>query len=243
MEKTKNQPTKINKKMVEIKNVAVYDFKESVIACRNAMRTQMPDYTNEEFEASLQTAMKLVGRTAKDPHVKCHDNFLTGIRVSFDIIYPQYFSPELQRYHFADIVTSASKMHRLMSLNLEKCCNKYVSQVQIDECQKYIDTYNRLAHWPEETPFSGIDFTLRDGSVIHDVHINDALYHARILALSNCPSGLELFMRVSTNYKQLQTIYWQRRDHRLIEDWREGFIGGLIRKLPYYKEFITGGEE
>jgi hypothetical protein len=26
----------------------------------------------------------------------------------------------------------------------------------------------------------------------------------------------------------------------LKEDWQEGFIGGLIKKLPYHKELITG---
>lgn len=223
--------------MVEIKNIKVYDLEESVIASRNAMRTEIPEYTKEEFDKSLERALKLVATSAKDSHVKCHDNFLTGIRVSFDITYPQYFTPELQRYHFLQIVTSSSKMHRLMKMSLDKSCNKYVSQAQINECQKYINIYNHLL---SVVDFPGISFILRDGTTIHDTDIRDALYHARMLALSNCPLGLELFMRVSTNYKQLQTIYWQRRDHRLIEDWREGFINGLIRKLPYYKEFITG---
>lgn len=228
--------------MVEIKNIKVYDLKESVIASRNAMRTEIPEYTEEEFQASLERAIKLVRASAKDPHVKCHDNFLTGIRVSFDIVYPQYFTPELQRYHFADIVTSSSKMHRLMKMDLDKACNKYVSQAQIDECQKYINIYNSLANVPKRFTFTAQVFDFRDGSRIVDTNINDALYHSRMFALSNCPLGLELFMRVSTNYKQLQTIFWQRKDHRLIEDWREGFIDGLIRKLPYYKEFITGEE-
>jgi hypothetical protein len=26
----------------------------------------------------------------------------------------------------------------------------------------------------------------------------------------------------------------------LREDWIEGFIGGLIKQLPYHKQFITG---
>ena len=36
-------------------------------------------------------------------------NFRKGIRVSFDIKYPNYISPELQRYGFVDIVSSSSK--------------------------------------------------------------------------------------------------------------------------------------
>lgn len=37
--------------MVTISNVKVYDLKESIIACRNAMRTTIPEYTEEEFKS------------------------------------------------------------------------------------------------------------------------------------------------------------------------------------------------
>ena len=40
--------------MVEVTNVKVYDLKESVIACRNAMRLTPPEYTDEEFCAALE---------------------------------------------------------------------------------------------------------------------------------------------------------------------------------------------
>ena len=95
--------------MVKITHINVYDLKESIIACRNAMRLEIPEYTDEEFEKSFERAKKLV-QASKNGEVKCHDNFLTGIRVSFDITYPQYWTPEFQRYHFADIVTSSSKI-------------------------------------------------------------------------------------------------------------------------------------
>jgi hypothetical protein len=38
--------------------------------------------------------------------------------------------------------------------------------------------------------------------------------------LYNLPSGLEITARMTTNYRQLKTIYQQRKDHRLPE-WRE----------------------
>ena len=85
--------------MLEIKNVKVYDLEESVIACRNAMRLDMPEYTEEEFEKSLPRAIQL----ANTPSGSGHQNFLKGIRVSFDIKYPNYISPELQRYNWIDI--------------------------------------------------------------------------------------------------------------------------------------------
>jgi len=54
---------------MDISNVKVYDLKESVIACRNAMRLEVPEYTDEEFEASLKRAIKLC-EASKGP-VKC----------------------------------------------------------------------------------------------------------------------------------------------------------------------------
>lgn len=220
--------------MLNITNIRVYDLKESVIACRNAMRTTPPEYTEEEFEKSLERARKLVEASRRDPKVKCHDNFLTGIRVSFDIVYPQYISPELQRYHFIDIVTSSSKMHRLMKMNLNEACNKYVDKATMDACQWWIDKYNAFL----ESDGASLNIEMRDGEILECRTRDEALYALRMKALSNCPLGLELFMRVSTNYKQLQTIYHQRVNHRLKEDW--GVFCRFIEGLPCAEDFITG---
>lgn len=193
--------------MVDITNIRVSDFKESVIASRNPMRLTPPTYTDEEYQESLERAIKL----AKAPQGSGHDNWLCGVRVSFDIKYPAYFSPELQRYHFNDIVSSASKMHRLTSMNMDACFNKYVTEDSKAQMKNLIQIYNR-----------------------------DKSYENFMRVLSNCPLGVELFMRCTTNYLQLKTIYNQRKSHRLKEDWQEGFIGGLIKNLPYHKELIIG---
>lgn len=209
--------------MVEISNVRVYDLKQSVIACRNAMRTEMPEYTEEEFEKSLPRAIKLV-EASRNGVVKCHDNFLTGIRVSFDIKYPNYFTPELQRYHFLDIVTSSSKMHKLVKMDMDACFNEYVTDESKKQMKRLIAEYNELND--KMPPFD----ELRE----HETKV----YKAFMRVVSNCPLGVELFMRCSTNYKQLQTIFHQRKNHKLKEDW--GAFCDFIRGLPYAKEFITG---
>lgn len=220
--------------MLEISNINVYDLHESVISCRNAMRLEPAEYTEEEFNKSFERAKKLV-QSSKNGEVKCHDNFLTGIRVSFDIKYPQYWTPEFQRYHFADIVTSASKMHRLVKMEVDKVCNKYVSYNSVRELERNIGVYNDILNNDE---FKTAMFTLRDGTEIITHDKNEALYYAYMNCISNCPLGLELFMRVSTNYKQLQTIYHQRKHHKLKEDW--GAFCKFIEELPYAKEFIIG---
>lgn len=223
--------------MLKIEHVKVYDLEESVIASGNAMRLEQVEYTDEEFEKGLKRMSRLV-KASQTGNVYCHDNALTGIRVSFDVTYPQYWSPEFQRYHFADIVTSSSKMHRLVKMDLNRTTNKYVSRDIIAYVNGYIELYNHLLEEKEQNSFIGHRFTLRDGTVIKCDKVEDALYTCYMIIISNCPMGVELFMRVSTNYKQLQTIYHQRKHHKLKEDW--GAFCKFIEELPYAKELIIG---
>ena len=223
--------------MLEISNIKVYDLKESVIACRNAMRLDPPEYTDEEFEKSLERAKKLVVASKNSENVKCHDNFLTGIRVSFDLKYTQYITKQFQRYHWFDYVSSNSMMHRLVKMDADKICNKYKKKKCIDTLNADIERYNSIAEWED---FNGATFVLRDGTRLTTQNKGEALYWAYMKCISDCPMGAELFVRVSTNYKQLQTIYWQRKNHKLKEDWGE--FCKFVESLPYAKELILGTE-
>lgn len=189
--------------MLRIENWKVYDLKESVIACRNAIRLEIPDYTEKEFQESLKRAIKLANLGGGSGH----SNFRKGIRVSFDIVYPNYISPELQRYGFLDIVCSNSKIHRLIMMDMNTCFNKYVCDAARRLTQRMIDEYSQ-----------------------------NPSYENFMRVLSNCPQGIELFMRCSTNYEQLATIYKQRKHHKLKEDW--GAFCSWIESLPYAKELI-----
>ena len=191
--------------MLQIDNWKVYDLKESVIACRNAMRITPAQITDEEFNASMPRAIML----ANSPSGSGHQTFLSGIRVSFDIKYPNYISPELQRYHWIDIVSSSSKMHRLSSMDMDTCFNKYVTDESKEQMKILVKKFN-----------------------------DTKSYEDFMVMLSNCPQGIELFMRVSTNYLQLRTLYRQRKTHKLKEDY--GAVCEFIEKLPYANEFIIG---
>ena len=191
--------------MLQIDNWKVYDLKESVIACRNAMRITPAQITDEEFNASMPRAIML----ANSPSGSGHQTFLSGIRVSFDIKYPNYISPELQRYHWIDIVSSSSKMHRLSSMDMDSCFNKYVTDESKEQMKRLVKKFNETKSYE--------DF---------------------MVMLSNCPQGIELFMRVSTSYLQIRTIVHQRYNHKLREDW--GAFIDFARDLPYAREFIFG---
>lgn len=194
--------------MLKVYNVKVYDLEESLIASGYAMKTEpVEDFDKLDVLQGIERGKKLVN-ASKVGDVHCHDNFLTGIRVSFDVVYPQYWSMEAQRYHWFDIVTSSSKMHRLDKMDLDVACNEYVDDEIKDRFRTFIELY-------KANPCQATWMNL----------------------ISNCPMGLELFMRVSTNYKQLQTIYFQRRYHKNI-DWR--VFCEWIETLPYFNELIKG---
>ena len=193
--------------MVTVSNVKVYDLEECICAARNPMRVKPSKYDADDFLVSLERAKKLAAIT----HNSAHINFLKGIRVSFDIEYPQYFSPQLQRYLFIDIVSSSSKDHRLARLVESDCFNKYVTPETKQLLQTYVDAYNE-----------------------------NTTYENYMRMLSNCPLGLQLFMRISTNYMCLRNLYNQRREDKLKEDW--GAILDMIRNLPYANEFLTLGK-
>lgn len=202
--------------MLEILNWKVYDLKESVIACRNAMRLTPTEYTEEEFKKSLPRAIAL----AKCGGGSGHSCWRNGVRVAFDIKYPNYISPELQRYHFLDIVTSSSKMHRLVKMDMDACFNKYVTPKSKAQMKELIKEYNEA----------------KDSKASKEV-----VYRAFMRVISNCPQGIELFMRCTTNYEQLATIYRQRKNHVLREDWQA--FCKFIEGLPYAHELIICDKE
>lgn len=139
-----------------------------------------------------------------------HDQFLTGIIVQFDLTFSIKAWTEAQRYHFLDFVSSQSTMHRIARLDPVMQCNEYVHVDTICLLDQLIDKYNA-----NPTPES------------------------YLLLLYNVPVGFRLTARMTTNYRQLKTIYSQRRTHRLPE-WRE--FCKWIEELPH-SEFITGGDK
>ena len=201
--------------MTEISNVKVYDLEESVIASGYPMRVELG---KEGFDEAIIRAKKL----ARMPSNSGHGNFLTGIRVSFDIKYPQYLTPQLQRYTFLDIVRSQSTMHRLAKMDLEKCCNKYSNSVVIKVLKDIQGEYNSCVEQLRNNPKSTL--------------WQQRVYDKYMELISSLPMGFELTMRVSTNYMQLKNIYNQRKRHKLKEDW--GAFIKMIESLPYFEEFI-----
>lgn len=136
-----------------------------------------------------------------------HDQFLTGIIVQFDLTLSIKCWVEAQRYHFLDFVSSQSTMHKIAKMDIINNCNGYVTREAIDNLLVLTRQYN-----------------------------DEPTAENYLKVLYNIPTGFELTARMTTNYRQLKTIYKQRKTHRLPE-WRK--FCEWIETLPH-SEFLTG---
>ena len=208
---------------MRVDNVKVYDLEESLIASGYAM---IEEYDPEVIQTQVD-GLKYMGgldeslsdlqpfrrgvRLGNTPMGSGHGSFLKGIVVNLDLTLTNKAWIEFQRYHFADIITGMSTMHRIARFDLDKSFNEFVSPQIIAELQKIQQNY-------QENPTKENYLKL----------------------LYSTPSGLELTNRITTNYLQLRTMYYQRRNHRLPE-WRE-FCEWMVENLPYFKELCLGKE-
>jgi len=217
--------------MLKITNSIVLGLAESFRASGYPMISNDLDLNTESAKNSTNRAIKL----GNVPHGSGHDNFLKGIIVQFDVKYSQYWSLQFQRYNFIDIVSSQSKMHRLTKMDTKESCNKYVDDIVIENMDKWIKIYNSFTEdFALITREKDLFLEYRPEKTVTELHYSLDKYEVFMKIISNTPMGLELTMRVSTNYLQLKTIYAQRKSHKLREDW--GVFCDFIEGLPYFKE-------
>jgi len=168
---------------MRIENLKVYDLEESIKASKYPMSTD-----NDKLNSDITSTVISLGSSNKG---EGHDQFLTGIRVAFDLTCSNKMWVEAERYRFLEFVSSQSTMHRISKFDLDEQYNEYVDPRIISIMNILKDKYNQTQN--------------------KDDYLK--------LLYSN-PSGFELTARLTTNYRALKTIYAQRNNHRLPE-WRE----------------------
>lgn len=203
-----------------VENVCLYDVKESIKASKYPMSVDINKLNGDVTKTVKKLASTDVGSG--------DDNFLNGFRIAFDLTFSNKAWVEMERYHFMDFVSSQSTMHKITKFELKSQCNKYVDSRIIDIVQEYINEYNRLSNLD--------NVNLTEKVAKNRADIMKELY---LTILYNIPSGFQLTARMTTNYRQLKTIYFQRRNHRLPE-WRE--FCRWIEQLPYFKEWVLSEE-
>jgi len=90
-----------------------------------------------KLETNTDRAVKL-GRAEKGSG---HDCYLKGILVSYYLTCPHYFWLQWQRYHFHDIISSQSKMHKLLDMDLENQFNEKVTEDAKNLVEKLLGKY------------------------------------------------------------------------------------------------------
>lgn len=190
--------------LMEITNVKIYDLEESIKASKYPMATNL-----DKLDSTITNTVKGLGKSKRGSG---HDQFLTGIRVAFDLKCSNKMWVEMGRYRFVDFVSSQSTMHRITKFDIQEQVNEYVWIDTILNLSKMVQLYNDIE-----------DKSTEDAKELY------------LQILYNTPSGFELTARLTTNYRALKTIYHQRKNHKLPE-WRE--FCQWIEELPYFKELV-----
>lgn len=250
----------------KISNERIYGVEESIMASRypmNSKEEDFPEYSDddqlcafkdeeggtidvfadgygENFINPNPIKIKTVSGLSNAESGSGHDNFLKGIVVQFDVTYPVYWSPQLQRYHFLDVVSSSSAMHRLTKIDVRKGFNEFTHYQVVELVKKMIDIYNEGVKCKEPFLIEETNIEWSTGCETYynlvpvDIDKTMAIekgdkenkkisywtkeeFFQRMVA--TCPQGLMKTMRITTNALQLKTIYKQRCNHKLVE-WR-----------------------
>ena len=194
-----------------VDNVKVYGLEESIKRAKYPMSTDI-----NKLNSELTKGIKSLSNSGRG---EGHDQWLTGVIVQFDLTLTVKCWTEAERYHFLDFVSSQSTMHRITKFDLNKAYIEYVDPRIVEIMKEKVALYNELCA-----------AEIRDEETIKEQYLK--------ILYSN-PCGFKLTAGMTTNYRQLKTIYNQRKTHRLPE-WRE--LCAWIETLPMFKELCLGGE-
>ena len=213
-----------------VSNVRVYDLPESMVASGYPMRTDTEQRPINDKD--MTRCQNLVSATKSGN--MAHAQFLTGIRVNFDLTFSNKAWVEAERYRFLEFVSSQSTMHCITKFDLNEQYNEYVDPRIIEIMREKVDIYNkllsiidRIKHYETENKNEKIKMLEQLEGIRKEKYL-EILY-------SN-PAGFLLTARLTTNYRCLRNIYIQRKNHRLPE-WRE--FCKWIETLPYAEELLV----
>ncbi len=195
--------------VIKVDNVRVYGLEESIIASGYPMQIETYDMNVRDVitdEILTEKDLKRAKHLGNAIPGSGHDCFAKGITVQFDLQVPEYIWRQLDRYHFIDYVSSQSKMHRILKMDIDKACNKYVLDSTKETLKNLIDTYNRE---------------------VSDLGKKELFNHV----IANTPCGLMLTARMTTNYLQLKSIVNQRSNHKM-QEWR--LLCDYFKTLPMF---------
>lgn len=152
-----------------------------------------------------------------------HSKFMRMIHVSVDTDMPRYWWSEADCYKFGS-KNSCSTMHKLLNNNKPITLDMFV--ICEEDYDWWVDTIGKLEKMRQE--YKRIQSTTKN---------NEAMNRLLVRAKRMLPEGLLQLRTWDTNYAELRNMYFQRRNHRLKEEWIDTFCK-WIESLPYAEELI-----
>ena len=140
-----------------------------------------------------------------------HNSMFKGVTFNMVIDFPLYWLKEYQRYHFTDIISSQSTMHKILEFNLDDMFTDEVDPRAIEIIKDLKEQYN----------------------LEQDKDKKKVIWRRLINTL---PDGFHMSMGITMNYLQAISIVGQRKNHKLSE-WRDDFVPFLL-DLPLFKTFM-----
>lgn len=191
-----------------ISNDKVYGLENSIKRAKYPMSTD-----TSTLNTDLTDGIKKLAQSGRG---EGHDQWLTGVVVQFDLTLTVKCWTEAERYHFLDFISSQSTMHRITRFDLDKAYIEYVDPRIVEIMKEKVALYNEMC--------------------AAEVRDEEAIKEQYLRVLYSNPCGFKLTAGMTTNYRQLKTIYNQRKTHRLPE-WRA--FCEWVHTLPM-SELITG---
>ena len=224
---------------MEFKETEVWGFKHALRGMRNPMdswdKSDSKYWLPNEFidekacgdnvdwipyhigENDMNLAQKLI--KAGNEHAK----FMRMIHVAVDTDMPRYWWSEADTYHF-NTKNSCSTMHKLLNRNTPITKDIFIT---CDEDNDWWNiTISKLEKLRQE--YKQIQFTTKD---------NADMDRLLVRAKRMLPEGFLQMRTWDTTYAELRNMYFQRRHHRLKEEWIDTFCK-WVESLPYAKELI-----
>ena len=169
-------------------------------------------------ENDLKLAQTLIKAGSAD------SKYLRMIHVAVDTDMPRYWWSEEDTYHFGT-KNSCSTMHKLLNNTNPITLDMFMI------CEEDIDWWTTTVNNLEDLrkQYKEIQATTRDSK---------AMNRLLIRAKRMLPEGFEQMRTWDTNYAELRNIYFQRRHHRLKEEWVDTFCK-WVESLPYAEELIN----
>lgn len=224
-----NQKNGIMKRSGRLKfeNIEVWGFNHALRGMRNAYESW--DKSDSYWDSPEHPDRYIIGKNDLELCQKLikagseHCKFMRMIHVAVDTNMPRYWWSEADTYHF-NTKNSCSTMHRLLNNNKPITIDMFV--ICEEDKLWWENTIAELELL--RTKYKKIQSTTKNAT-----EMDRLLLRAKRML----PEGFLQMRTWDTTYAELRNMYFQRRRHRLKEEWIDMFCK-WVESLPYAKELI-----